>query len=213
MARRERHRAQRTPQALRKPRDRMARVQVSDEEWAAYRTGLGTTPVSVALGELVRREVGREARRGAIDRAGVRLALTDARELADELEGLIGRLEYAARSARAAAEHRSATYPTSAGRTGSSADPWRSSLSCFAQFASTAPDRSPGGRAVPGHSTDDPQLDRQRRPARGSRRPRLPRTSRGRQLTARARERRERLACDAPRRVDPNDDHTPSTRS
>jgi len=93
MARRERHRAQRTPQALRKPRDRMARVQVSDEEWAAYRTGLGTTPVSVALGGLVRREVGREARRGAIDRAGV-------------------------------AEHRSATYPTSAGRTGSSADPW-----------------------------------------------------------------------------------------
>jgi len=125
MGRRERHRAQRTPQALRKPRDRMARVQVSDEEWAAYRTGLGTTPVSVALGELVRREVGREARRGAIDRAGVRLALTDEPlELADELEGLIGRLEYAARSARAAAEHRSATYPTSAGRTGSSADPW-----------------------------------------------------------------------------------------
>ena len=36
------------PARARAPRDRMARVQVSDETWAVYRTGLGTTPVSVA---------------------------------------------------------------------------------------------------------------------------------------------------------------------
>ena len=53
----------------------MARVQVSDEVWAAYRAGLGATPVSVALGELVRREVGRRARRSGSDLKGVRIAL------------------------------------------------------------------------------------------------------------------------------------------
>jgi hypothetical protein len=71
----------------------MARVQVSDEVWAAYRAGLGATPVSVALGELVRREVGRSARRSASDLEGVRIALEDARQLADELGSLIARLE------------------------------------------------------------------------------------------------------------------------
>jgi hypothetical protein len=77
----------------------MARVQVSDEEWAAYRAGLRATPVSVALGELVRREVGRKARRReSDDDAGVRLALDDARELANELAALVARLERAARS-------------------------------------------------------------------------------------------------------------------
>jgi molybdenum-dependent DNA-binding transcriptional regulator ModE len=63
----------------------MARVQVSDEVWGAYRAGLGTTPVSVALGELVRRQVGRSARGSA-----------RARELAGELSSLIARLERAA---------------------------------------------------------------------------------------------------------------------
>jgi hypothetical protein len=74
----------------------MARVQVSDEVWAAYRASLGTTPVSVALGELVRREVGQAARRSARDADGVRLALEDARQLSDELASLITRLEGAA---------------------------------------------------------------------------------------------------------------------
>jgi hypothetical protein len=74
----------------------MARVQVSDEVWAAFRAGLGTTPVSVALGELVRREVARNARRSADDAAGIRIALADAREVADELTSLIARLERAA---------------------------------------------------------------------------------------------------------------------
>jgi hypothetical protein len=75
----------------------MARVQISDEVWAAYRASLGTVPVSLALGELVRREVGRAARRSASDASGARLALDDARRLLDELASLIIRLERAAR--------------------------------------------------------------------------------------------------------------------
>jgi hypothetical protein len=70
-------------------------VQVSDEVWAAYRASLGTMPVSVALGELVRREVGRNSRRSASDTDGARLALEDARRLSDELASLIARLERA----------------------------------------------------------------------------------------------------------------------
>jgi len=77
-------------------RDRMARVQVNDEVWAAFRAGLGMTPVNVALGELVRREVGRRARRSANDAGGIQVALADAREVADELTSLIARLERAA---------------------------------------------------------------------------------------------------------------------
>jgi hypothetical protein len=73
----------------------MARVQVSDEVWVAYRVSLGAIPVSVALGELVRREVGRAARRSARDADGARLALEDARQLSDELAALITRLERA----------------------------------------------------------------------------------------------------------------------
>jgi hypothetical protein len=106
----------------------MARVQVSDEVWAAYRAGLGATPVSVALGELVTREVGRGARRSAIDRAAVRLALDDARQLADELEGFIRRLEHAARGGDVAPQHRLTTEGKSAGRAADAVDPARSSL-------------------------------------------------------------------------------------
>src|SRR5438105_8821955 len=74
-------------------RDRTARVQVSDEVWSAFRLGLGPKPVSVALGELVEREVGRQRRRSASDAESARLALQDARSLAQELEQLISRLE------------------------------------------------------------------------------------------------------------------------
>jgi hypothetical protein len=74
-------------------RDRMARVQVSDEVWNAFRASLGTTPVSVALGELVRREVGRRERRTAIDEQGVRLAVQDARAVAEDLREMIARLD------------------------------------------------------------------------------------------------------------------------
>src|SRR5262249_9435559 len=89
-------RAQRVAKESAGQRDRMARVQVSDEIWAAFRGGLGTTPVNVALGELVGREVARKARRSATDSGRIRIALADAREVADELASLIARLERAA---------------------------------------------------------------------------------------------------------------------
>ena len=76
----------------------MARVQVSDETWASFRAGLGITPVSVALGKLVEREVGRQRRRSAGDLEAARQALEDAHAVADELTALIGRLERFARS-------------------------------------------------------------------------------------------------------------------
>jgi hypothetical protein len=60
-----------------------------------FRAGLGMTPVNVALGELVGREVGRKARRSASDPQGIRVALADAREVADEPSSLIARLERA----------------------------------------------------------------------------------------------------------------------
>jgi hypothetical protein len=71
----------------------MARVQVSDDVWSAFRANLGATPVSVALGELVRREVGRRERRTASDEQGVRLAVEDARAVANELQEMIARLD------------------------------------------------------------------------------------------------------------------------
>jgi hypothetical protein len=76
----------------------MARVQVSDDVWSAFRASLGATPVSVALGELVRREVGRRERRTASDEQGIRLAVEGARAVADELQEMIARLERAASS-------------------------------------------------------------------------------------------------------------------
>ena len=78
----------------------MARVQVSDEVWTAFRVGLGPRPLSVALGELVEREVGRQRRRSAGDLESARLALEDARELSQELTVLIARLEALAASPR-----------------------------------------------------------------------------------------------------------------
>jgi len=71
----------------------MARVQVSDETWTAYRSVLGATPVSLALGKLVEREVARHRRRSAVDAAGVHDAVEDARAVAQELAVLISRLE------------------------------------------------------------------------------------------------------------------------
>jgi hypothetical protein len=85
VGRRGRQRAERAARAALAPRDRMARVQVSDEIRAAYRASPRATPVSVALGELVRREVVRNARRSASDLEGVRIALEDARQLSDEV--------------------------------------------------------------------------------------------------------------------------------
>jgi hypothetical protein len=100
MAKQARLRAERADAEARAQRDRMARVQVSDEVWSAFRASLGTTPVSIALGELVRREVGRRERRTASDEQGVRLAVEDARAVAEELQEMIVRLERQAFSAR-----------------------------------------------------------------------------------------------------------------
>jgi hypothetical protein len=52
-------RAERAAMEAADRRDHIARVQVSDQVWAAFRAGLRTTPGNVALGELVTREVGR----------------------------------------------------------------------------------------------------------------------------------------------------------
>jgi hypothetical protein len=81
---------------VRATRDRMARVHVSDETWTAYRAGLGSIPVSVALGRLIEREVAAHHRRTAMDGEGVRDAVQDARRVAEELQALIGRLEASA---------------------------------------------------------------------------------------------------------------------
>lgn len=72
----------------------MARVQVSDETWSAYRAALGSTSVSVALGRLVEREVASQRRRNALDADGVRDAVREARVVAGDLERLIFRLEH-----------------------------------------------------------------------------------------------------------------------
>jgi hypothetical protein len=100
MSKAARLRAERAEGEARARRDRMARVQVSDEVWTAFRASLGATPVNVALGELVRREVGRRERRTASDEQGVRLAVEDARALAQELQEMIVRLERQPSSAR-----------------------------------------------------------------------------------------------------------------
>jgi hypothetical protein len=71
----------------------MARVQVSDETWSAFRAGLGATPVSVELGRLVQREVASRRRRDASDAGDLHRAVDDARLVVEELSALIARLE------------------------------------------------------------------------------------------------------------------------
>jgi hypothetical protein len=71
----------------------MARVQVSDETWSAFRAGLGPTPASVALGRLVERDVAARRRRSAADAEGVRAAVVEARAVAEELQALIRLLD------------------------------------------------------------------------------------------------------------------------
>ncbi len=73
----------------------MARVQVSDETWSAFRAGLGATPVSVALGRLVQREVASRRRRNASDAGDLHRAADDARLVVEELSALVKRLERA----------------------------------------------------------------------------------------------------------------------
>lgn len=93
VGRRGRQREQQAIARAKAPRDRMARVQVSDETWSAFRTGLGATPVSVELGRLVQREVATRRRRTASDAGDVQQAVNDARLVVEELSALIARLE------------------------------------------------------------------------------------------------------------------------
>jgi hypothetical protein len=74
-------------------RDRMARVQVSDETWASYRASLGSVPGSQGIGRLIERGVASHRRRTALDADAVRVAVQDARVVADEQAMLIARLE------------------------------------------------------------------------------------------------------------------------
>jgi hypothetical protein len=71
----------------------MARVQVDDETWSAFRASLGATPASVALGRLVEREVAGARRRSAADPEAITAAVHEARAVTVELVELINRLE------------------------------------------------------------------------------------------------------------------------
>ena len=102
MGRRGRQRVQRTENATAPTastngagpaRDRMARVQVSDEVWSAFRAGLGATPASVALGRLVEREVAQRRRRTEPDPAAMRDAVNEAKVVIDELRALVDRVD------------------------------------------------------------------------------------------------------------------------
>lgn len=93
MGRRGRQRARQATARAKAPRDRMARVQISDETWSAFRAGLGSTPVSVELGRLVEREVAGRRRRSASDAGDVRHAVDDARVVVAELSALIARVD------------------------------------------------------------------------------------------------------------------------
>lgn len=71
----------------------MARVQVDDQTWSAFRASLGAMPASVALGRLVEREVAAVRRRSVADAEAVSAAVQEARSVAKELSDLIDRLE------------------------------------------------------------------------------------------------------------------------
>jgi hypothetical protein len=71
----------------------MARVQVDDETWSAFRASLGATPASVALGRLVEREVAAARRRSGPDPEAIRAAVHEARAVTVELAELIDRLD------------------------------------------------------------------------------------------------------------------------
>jgi hypothetical protein len=75
----------------------MARVQVSDEVWADFRTAAGNRPISEVLGELVSREVDRyrskRLRQRQLEPSQLVDALEDARRQQQDLAVLVARLE------------------------------------------------------------------------------------------------------------------------
>lgn len=80
----------------------MARVQVSDEVWADFRTAAGNRALSEVLGELVSREVDRyrskRRRQGQLEPGELVEALEDARRQRGDLELIVERLERLSRA-------------------------------------------------------------------------------------------------------------------
>jgi hypothetical protein len=78
-------------------RDHQARVRVSDDVWADFREAIRNSSVSIALGDLVTREVDRyrvrRVQEGSADEQELLEALERAQELHTELAGLVKRLE------------------------------------------------------------------------------------------------------------------------
>jgi hypothetical protein len=101
MARKSRNRSRPpTPRKTTPPveqRDRMARVQVSDDVWADFRTAAGNRPISEVLGELVSREVDRyrskRLRQGQLEPSELVDALEDARRQQQDLALIVERHE------------------------------------------------------------------------------------------------------------------------
>lgn len=100
-----------------KPRDHMARVSCTDEVWSQFKhlaAADGWQPVNEYLGELVTKEVARQARlQSRADDATARkvlAALDEAKALRDDLEGITARLEQLA-AARAPAGAEAAADP------------------------------------------------------------------------------------------------------
>ena len=75
----------------------MARVQVSYDVWADFRTAAGNRPISEVLGELVSREVDRygstRLRQGQLEPSELIDALEDARRQQQDLALIVERLE------------------------------------------------------------------------------------------------------------------------
>ena len=71
----------------------MARLQIDEVTYSAFKASLGATSRSVALGRLVEREVAAARRRSAPDDAAVTAAVEEARSVAGELRDLIDRLD------------------------------------------------------------------------------------------------------------------------
>jgi hypothetical protein len=78
-------------------RDHQARVKVSDDVWSDFRAATRNSSVSIALGDLVTREVdryrARRVREGSVDEQELLEALERAHELHAELTELVKRIE------------------------------------------------------------------------------------------------------------------------
>lgn len=93
MGKRGRERIRQASEAAVAPRDRMARVHVSDEVWAEFRAGLRGGSVSEGLGRMVENTVKRGRRQTAGSPEEAQLAIKDARAMIQDLERVVARLE------------------------------------------------------------------------------------------------------------------------